>query len=91
MYCEVISESNPRATKYFDCNACEFITMGGRPDFFDCAQDYRDYIKAKENNFKVIPGEKYIRQSMICDGDFHCAKSIPAIHKICIKYDLYAL
>ena len=89
MFCNIISESTPIARKEHECNACLFLTGDIQPNYFDCIQDYRDYINARNNNFKIVKGQKYIRQAMVCDGDFHCAKSIPEIHQICIKYDLY--
>jgi len=89
MWCKVLSESKPKARKQHDCNASLFITEGGKPDYFDCIQDYRDYINARNKRFKIEVGDIYIRQSMVCDGDFHCAKSIPEMHLLCIKYELY--
>jgi hypothetical protein len=85
----VLSDSTPIARKEHNCDASLFITEGGRPDYFDCIDDYRAYIRAKQNRFKIQIGEKYIRQSNVTDGDFYCFKAIAEMHRICIKYDLY--
>lgn len=84
-----LSESSPIARKEHECHASLFITEGGRPDYFNCITDYRTYIKARNNRFKILEGQKYIRQNNVSDGDFYVFKAIPEMHKICVKYDLY--
>lgn len=86
----LISEQTPIAKKDYECMASLFLDGVGRPDFFDCISDYRAYIKARNNGFKVRKGEKYIRQ--FCrdsGGDTYTFIAIPEIHEICLKYDLY--
>lgn len=87
----ILGESTPIAQKDYLCNASLFIDEGGKPDYFDCISDYRDYIKAKNNRFKVKKGDRYLRQVFISDGDFCNVANIPEIHRLCIKYELYEM
>ena len=85
----VLKETNPVARNDYYCMASLFIRDCGRPDYFDCIKDYRDYIKAKENGFKIKKGDKYLYQANVAYGDFYTFKAIPDMHRICLKYDLY--
>lgn len=87
---EVISQIEPVARKEHSCQASHWIRegYGNRPDFLTFSE-YRDWIKARNNNFKVQPGEKYIRQTNKYEGTIYTWKAIPAIHQICCNHDLY--
>ena len=85
----VLNESNPKAKKDYECDASEFILENGKPDYFKSINEYRDYINAKNNRFKIKKGEIYLKQVNVQDGDFYVFRSIPSMHRICIKYDLY--
>lgn len=87
----LLSESKPRARKDHDCSACEFLTVD---DWWRSGKEFsfselRSIVKAKENNWKIKKGEKYIRQALVQDGDFFQFKAIPEIDNICHKYNLY--
>lgn len=44
---------------------------------------------AKIKQWKILKGERYLRQTMIGDGGMYEFKAIPEMHKICVKYELY--
>ena len=91
-YFEVIQEKKPIARKKHDCHACRWIIErdGNRPQLGSFAH-YRKWIEARNNNFKIMPGEKYIRQTNKYEGVIYTWKAIPAIHQICSELDLYEL
>jgi len=84
----ILSESKPIAKKVHHCNASEFIREYINQGHFTVS-DYRQIVKAKRNNWRIMPGERYIRQVIVRDGDFYCFKAIPEMDALCWKYDLY--
>ena len=97
----VLSETYPTARKTYECNACLFIfegfgnTRGGLMSFLSyhpfTLTEKKQILKARNNKYQIRIGEKYVRQTLIDESskDFFCVKSIPEIHDICCKYDLY--
>lgn len=84
----VLSDTQPIAKKDYHCDACAWLLNGGFPEGMKISE-WRSIVKAKRNGWKVKVGQKYLRQTGIYDGDFYCTKSIPEIHEICLKYDVY--
>lgn len=85
---EVIHESNPIARKGYQCNACEFVMDAYSDGWFTFAE-LREIVKARKNGFNIAKGQEYIRQFNKYSGDTWTFRAIPAIHEICIKYDMY--
>jgi len=85
----VLREEYPTARKDHNCSACEWIFNSDLRDYDFTFSELREIVKARKNNCKIKAGERYIKQINICDGDFYVFKAIPAIHDICIKYDIY--
>jgi hypothetical protein len=84
----VLSQSTPIAKKEHGCDACTWLINGGYPEGMSISE-WRSVVRAKRNKWKIKAGQKYIRQTGIYEGDFYCSKSIPEIHEICLKYDIY--
>lgn len=82
-------------TKDHQCNACLWlVNIGNTPESIfnqiDMTEDEKRYvIKAHANKWKVKKGEPAIYCAGITDGDFGTWYSIPEIHDICMKYDIY--
>ena len=81
--------------KDHNCNACEWLvngdalTMIRRGEIKLTISERRAIVKAKQNNWKVKKGQRALYHVGIYDGDFYYCYSIPEIHDICVKYDLY--
>ena len=82
------------AMKDYHCDACDYIRQHG--SFNELCQqnslsfaEKRSLIRAKQNKYKVIKGDSYIRQFLNQDGETYEFKAIPEIHSICVKYDIY--
>lgn len=86
---EVIFESTPVARKSHNCMASEYILNGGINGFGYTISELRSIVKAQRNSFQIIKGQKYINQFNKCYGEVYSFKAIPAMHDLCVKYDLY--
>lgn len=51
--------------------------------------ELRSIVKAKQNNWKIPKGDSCLYSVGIYNGDFFACYSIPEIHDICIKYEIY--
>lgn len=49
----------------------------------------RQIVKARRNGWLIKAGEQYVKQAIKDCGDFGSFVAIPALHEICLKYDLY--
>lgn len=85
---EVIFESNPRARKDHDCDACVFINESWGNAFFSFSE-LRDIVKARMVGYKIKKGQRYTKQFNKFEGKVYGFKAIPEMHDICIKHDLY--
>lgn len=84
----VLSESTHTATKDHHCSACEWIRELLYDYEFTFAER-RTIVKARKNGWIIKKGEEYLIQNSIQDGEFYVFKAIPAIHDICLEYDIY--
>ena len=86
----LIHQTTPVARKTHYCNACEFVFNGDINRGFTFSE-YRAIIKARNNGYRILKGEKYIRQFIgdSISGEVWSFKAIPDIHAICLKYDFY--
>jgi hypothetical protein len=85
----VLSESEPKARKLHDCMASDFILASGISGNGYSFAELRVIAKAKKNKYKVIKGQKYIRQNNTFEGELYTFKAIPEMHQICLDHDLY--
>jgi len=71
--------------------ASDWIVNGDLSETFRCCDwtEKRAIIKARRNNWKIQPGQRYIRQAVVWEGRLGTFKAIPEMHDICVKYDLY--
>ncbi len=92
---EVIKEATPLSRKFYDCDACLFITncdslndfaVNNNLTFTEC----RALVRAKQAGFKIKPGIKYIKQVNKMEGRVYTFRAIPEIHAIAIKCDVYS-
>ena len=89
-YDALLKEEYHTARKEYSCNACNFIEIQDIRNYLKLTiSEWRAIITARNNGWKIKKGERYLYQVAVCDGDFCVLRSIPDIHDICIKHDLY--
>ncbi len=91
---KILKEKIVTAKKDYTCNACWFILNYASlnefiTDFKLTFSEIKSLVKAKQNHYTILKGEKCIYQVGIYDGDFYTSRAIPEIHEICIKYKMY--
>lgn len=86
----ILSNSTPVARKTYTCNACEWIdnTELWKEETLTYAE-LRAIVKARRNKFCIVPGQRYMRQVQVIDGQLWTFRAIPEMHVICLKYDVY--
>ena len=81
------------ARKEYDCCMQEWITSQGirtiANDFGLTFADKRALIKMKDEHFKIKPGDKYLEQVGVQDGQFYCIQCRIDVCDICRKYELW--
>lgn len=86
----LIAQTEHVARKEHYCMASDFINEGGNLRGYTFTfSEWRAIIKARDNNWKIIPGQKYLKQFVSYEGSAYTFKAIPEIHAICLKYDYY--
>lgn len=85
----LISEKYPVSRKDRPCMACETLSYWGiRAKDFTFAER-RQLAIARRNGWRIKTGEKYLKQFIVCCGDAGTFQAIPAMHNLCLKYDMY--
>lgn len=84
-------KTTPIARKLYNCQACEnILAWWSDADIKEMTEpEIADFEIAKAHRFKILPGEQYIKQSGVYDGDFYTFRGIPAMVDICHKYELF--
>lgn len=86
---EIIHQSEQKARKSYRCDACNFLFEFEPRDLGLTFSEMREMVKARQKGYRILPGEVYVRQFNKDGGDTWVFRAIPAIDKICVKYDLY--
>ena len=89
MSIEIIHESRSKARKNYYCDACNFLFESDPCELGLTFTEAREVVKARQKRYKILKGEIYVRQFNKDGGDTWTFRAIPAIDKICQKYDLY--
>ncbi len=84
----LISESRPVARKPHRCGAYEWIKETYEDGTFTY-QELRQVVKVRRQKGMIQPGQQYIRQVQIYEGEFCVFKALPDMDDICRKYDIY--
>ena len=80
----------PKARKNYECMASDWIQNCLSEVIEDCDfSEKRELVKARRNKWKIVKGERYLRQTMIFEGEMTTFRAIPAMHDICVKCDIY--
>lgn len=86
--CTLLQEKKHVARKPYECQACYWIREAGNWGWLSFAER-RIVVKAKQNGWKIQPGETYIYQFLVEGSERWSFRAIPEMHEICEKYDLY--
>ena len=86
---KTLSETMPVARKAYHCDACDWIGNYINDGVTFTIADYRQIVKAKRNQWRIQPGQRYIKQFNTDGNDVWTFRAIPEIHDLCVKYDLY--
>lgn len=84
----LIHSHHPIARKEHECMACLWLQDIDSLDGFTFAEK-RAIAKAKANNWRIKPGERYLHDKMVNLDGIYSFKAIIEIDKICHKYDFY--
>lgn len=79
------------AKKIITCDASVWLKINLTSEIFDklTEDEQKAVIKARRNDFKIVKGDKFIRQVGMYDGKQYVSKFINDINVICDKYKLY--
>jgi len=85
----LVSQSEPVARKNYNCDACQLLnnSVDDWSIFTDSEMEIID--KARANGWKILKGEKHLKQNSIQNGDFCSCRFMPNIAQICLKYGFY--
>lgn len=84
----VIRVTKPVARKSYECDACIWLQEElSHQDF--TISDLRQIVKARRDNWRILPGQQYIKQVQKFEGEVVVFRARPEIDAICHKYNLY--
>lgn len=87
---QIIHESTPKARKDYTCDACIFLQDNLTDTMYHLTfSEKREVVKARRAGWKILKGETYMRQFNRDGGDTWTFRGRPAIHAICLEYELY--
>ena len=90
MSISIIHGTTPRARKNYSCIACDFLFAVDFPSELGLTYaEKRAVVQARQRNYKILKGEKYIRQFNTDGSHTWTFRAIPDIHSICLKHGLY--
>lgn len=83
--------TTPIARKNYHCQASEFVLEAwNEADIAALPEDERKaFDLAKSHNFRILKGERYIKQISIYDGEYGTFRGIPTMVDFCHKYELF--
>lgn len=83
-----LSDTKPVARKTYRCMASEWIENVLNDEEWTYAE-LRQLVKARRQNWQILPGQQYVKQVAVDNGEFYTFRAIPEMHALCLKYDLY--
>lgn len=83
-----------KTRKIHVCNACTWLRESALSEIRSGNiklefSELRSVVKAKQTNWLIPVGSPCLYSVGIYNGDFFACYSIPEIHDICIKYEIY--
>jgi len=84
---DIVTSTIRTARKQYYCNACLFL-FSDKPEGLTFSE-YRACVRAKQSDFKIVPGERYEEVILSDCGRLVRIRHKPEINDICLKYDYY--
>lgn len=85
----LLKERYHTARSNYHCMSYEWIN-NVCDDFSDMTfSERRSIVIAKNNNGRILKGQRYLYQFLVDGGDRWQFRAIPELHKICLKYKIY--
>lgn len=84
----LLSESRPVARKPHRCDAFAWV-MESYEDGIFSYRELREIVRMRRQHGMIQPGQRYIRQSQIFDGELCTFKANPEMDAICRSHGLY--
>lgn len=90
MSLELIAETTELAHQDYDCDSCmglfdSLTEINGR-----LSSDELAIVEfAQKSKFKIKEGQLYFKQLVKLDGEQYELRSIPGVHQLCCKFDLF--
>jgi hypothetical protein len=78
--------------KEYKCDACLFMrdSLSELSPGMLTFAELREIVKAKQDNYKILKGQPYGKQfNKLYGEEPYTFRYRPAIHEICLKYELY--
>lgn len=88
----LLRESTPVAKKPYGCDASEYVLDSDMlADRLFSISELRQIVMARRNQYMIRPGQMYIKQVSVDETarEMYVFRAIPAMHNLCIRYDLY--
>lgn len=78
-----------KTKKVHYCNAWNWIKNSDVSEIKMTFKEQISIAKAKKKNGRIEIGSSCLYSVGVWDGDFFACYSIPELHEICIKYEIY--
>ena len=86
---DVASTNEPIARKTYRCDAADWIINSGLCEGDYDPADWAVIRNAEKENYKILPGTKYINIRGLWDGEWSTFRARIELEVICQKYELY--
>ena len=86
---EIETVTTPVARKDYHCEASDWICNASYPDEDYDPEDLETINKARNESWKILKGQKYLKVSGKFEGEFCTFRARIDLEEVCKKYDLY--
>lgn len=83
---DVYTRTDPKARKKYRCDAADTIIQVGYGEEDYTPEEWAEIEKAKAEEWKILPGTKYVKVKGIYEGEFTTFRGRPELVHICDKY-----
>lgn len=70
------------ARKDYNCDGCRDLLYVGVDGMGLTISELREVVKAKRQQYKILPGQRYLKQVTVDNGTIYTWRCLPEIHEI---------